>query len=179
VTARLDRLSAVYGRALSALALVGCTILMAMTFIIVADVALRNIAVPGLPRGLAWSNEISELMLYLITMCVAPWLLRQGQHIRVDILLRALPPQLAWYFEWVSDVLGFLCCAVIAWYGTKAAWSSYASGAVNIKTLVTPEWWALAPLPIVFVLLLIEMIFRMVRLQRAERGPRADAVSAA
>ena len=35
-------------------------------------------------------------MLYLITMCVAPWLLRQGQHIRVDILLQALPPRLAW-----------------------------------------------------------------------------------
>ena len=68
----------------------GCAILLAMMLIIVADVALRNIGVPGLPGGLAWSNEISELMLYLITMCVAPWLLRQGQHIRVDILLQAL-----------------------------------------------------------------------------------------
>jgi TRAP-type transport system small permease protein len=175
----IDRISGIYGRALAALALVGCAILMAMMVIIVGDVALRNIAVPGLPRGLAWSNEISELMLYLITMCVAPWLLRQGQHIRVDILLRALPRQLAWYFEWVSDAIGFSCCAVIAWYGAKAAWSSYMSGAVNIKTLVTPEWWALAPLPVVFILLLIEMVFRMVRLQRGERAPRSDAVSAA
>jgi TRAP-type transport system small permease protein len=175
----IDRVSGVYGRLLAALALVGCAILMAMTLIIVADVGLRNIEVPGLPRGLAWSNEISELMLYLITMCVAPWLLRQGQHIRVDILLRALPPRLAWYFEWVSDGLGFACCAVIAWYGARAAWSSYLSGAVNIKTLVTPEWWALAPLPVVFVLLLVEMVFRMIRLQRGERGPRNDAVSAA
>ena len=139
-----DRLSGAYGRLLAALAAVGCAILLAMMFIIVADVALRNIAVPGLPRGLAWSNEISELMLYLITMCVAPWLLRQGQHIRVDILLQALPPQLAWYFEWVGDVIGLACCCVIAWYGAQAAWSSYVSGAVNIKTLVTPEWWALA-----------------------------------
>jgi TRAP-type C4-dicarboxylate transport system permease small subunit len=173
------RISGLYGRLLAWLALVGCAILMAMMLIIVADVALRNIAVPGLPRGLAWSNEISELMLYLITMCVAPWLLRQGQHIRVDILLQALPPRLAWYFEWVGDLIGFACCAVIAWYGARAAWSSYASGAVNIKTLVTPEWWSLAPLPVVFVLLGIEMIFRMHRLQLGERGARNDAVSAA
>ena len=41
--------------------------------------------------GLAWSNEMSEHMLYCMTMLAAPWLLRQGQHIRVDILLRALP----------------------------------------------------------------------------------------
>ena len=175
----MGRLSDRYGRFLAGLAMLGWAILMAMMLIIVADVALRNLALPGLPRGLAWSNEISELMLYLITMCVAPWLLRQGQHIRVDIVLQAIPPKLAWSLEWVGDMIGLVCCAVIAWFGTQAAWASYASGAVNIKTLVTPEWWALAPLPLVFVLLGVEMIFRMIRLQRAERGPRNDAVSAA
>ncbi|MET0311445.1 MAG: TRAP transporter small permease [Burkholderiaceae bacterium] len=175
----MEGLAAIYGRVLAALALVGCAILFAMMFIIVGDVVLRNIPVPGLPRGLAWSNEISELMLYLLTMCVAPWLLRQGQHIRVDILLQALPPRLAWCLEWVGDAIGFACCLVIAWYGAQAAWSSYSSGAVNIKTLVTPEWWSIAPLPVVFILLAIEMIFRMHRLARAERAPRNDAVSAA
>lgn len=175
----IDRLSGAYGRLLSSLALVGCAILLAMMFIIVGDVALRNLATPGLPQGLAWSNEISELMLYLITMSVAPWLLRQGQHIRVDIMLQAIPARLAWRLEWLGDLIGFACCIVMAWYGTQAAWSSYASGAVNIKTLVTPEWWALAPLPLVFILLAIEMVFRMIRLQRGPRGPRHDAVSAA
>ena len=68
---------------------------------------------------------------------------------------------------------------MIAWYGAQAAWSSHASGAVNIKTLVTPEWWALAPLPLVFVLLAVEMLFRMHRLAGGKRGPRNDAVSAA
>ena len=168
-----------YGRMLAGLALAGCAVLFAMMMVIVADVALRNIAVPGMPRGLAWSNEVSELMLYLITVCVAPWLLRRGQHIRVDILLQALPGQLAWVLEWVGDTLGLACCLFMAWYGAKAAWASYASGAVNIKTLVTPEWWSLAPLPLVFVLLAIEMLFRMGRLRAAERGPRQDAVSAA
>lgn len=175
----IDRLSAHYGRFLAGLALGGCFILLAMMLIIVADVALRNLPIPGMPRGLPWSNEISELMLYLITMCVAPWLLRQGQHIRVDIVLQAISRRLAWSLEWVGDVIGFACCLVIAWYGAQAAWSSYLSGAVNIKTLVTPEWWSLLPLPVVFVLLAVEMIFRMIRLQRSERGPRNEAVSAA
>jgi TRAP-type C4-dicarboxylate transport system permease small subunit len=174
----LQRLSGAFGRLLAALALAGCALLLAMLVIIVSDVALRNLAVPGLPRGLAWSNEISELLLYLITLCVAPWLLRQGQHIRVDIVLRAIPPTLAWYLEWLGDLIGLACCVVLAWFATLAAWSSYRAGAVNIKTLVTPEWWWLSPLPLVFVLLSIEMIFRMARLARAERAPRDDAVSA-
>ena len=168
-----------YGRLLAGLALAGCALMFAMMLVIVADVALRNIPLPGLPRGLAWSNEVSELMLYLITMCVAPWLLRQGQHIRVDILLQALPKRLAWSLEWVGDAIGLACCLFLAWYGTQAAWASYSSGAVNIKTLVTPEWWSLAPLPLVFMLLAIEMVFRMGRLYAAERGPRHDAVGSA
>lgn len=173
-----ERLSAGYGRLLAALALLGCALLFAMMAVIVADVALRNLPLQRGPQGLPWSNEVSELMLYLITMSVAPWLLRQGQHIRVDILLQAIPPRLAWLLEWLGDLLGLVCCAVLAWVGAQAAWSSYASGAVNIKTLVTPEWWALAPLPAVFVLLGIEMLFRMARLKDGPRAPRQDAVSA-
>ena len=68
---------------------------------------------------------------------------------------------------------------MISWYAARAAWASYASGALSIKTLVMPEWWLLAPLPTVFALLSVEMVFRMIRLARSPRGPRNDAVSAA
>ena len=60
-----------------------------MMLIIGADVGLRNLGSAGMP----WSNEVSEDILYLVTLLAGPWLLRQGQHIRVDILLRALPAQ--------------------------------------------------------------------------------------
>ena len=175
----ISRVSNAYGRLLAALALGGCAVMFAMMLVIVADVALRNLALPGLPRGIDWSNEVSELMLYLTTVLVAPWLLRQGQHIRVDILLTALPPRMAWYLEWAADTLGLACCLFMAWYGAKATWASWSSGALSIKTLVTPEWWSLAPLPAMFVLLSIEMLFRMKRLHEGERAPRQDAVSAA
>lgn len=161
------------------LALAGCAVMFAMMMVIVADVALRNIPVPGLPRGLAWSNEISEMMLFLTTMLVAPWLLRQGQHIRVDIVLQALPPRLAWQIEWLGDIVGLSCCLFMAWYGARATWASWSDGSLTIKTLVTPEWWSLAPLPITFALLSVEMVLRMQRLAAGPRAPRQDAVSAA
>lgn len=173
------RLSRAYGQLLAALALLGCGVMFAMMLVIVGDVALRNIAIPGLPRGLDWSNEVSETMLYLTTVLVAPWLLRRGQHIRVDIVLIALPPRLAWSLEWVGDAIGLACCLFMTWYGAWATWASWTSGSLNIKTLVTPEWWSLAPLPATFLLLSIEMVFRMRRLYEGERAPRQDAVSAA
>ena len=174
----MDRLSHLFGQLIAALAWLGCALLFFMMFIIVTDVLLRDLAISFLPKGLAWSNEISELMLYLITMCVAPWLLRQGQHIRVDIVLQAIPAKLAWYLECVGDLIGLACCVLIMFYSFKASLHSYESGALSIKTLVTPEWWSLAPLPFVFLLLSIEMLFRMRRLYQGPRGPRHDAVSA-
>ncbi len=174
----MDRLSHLFGQFIAALAWLGCALLFCMMLIIVTDVLLRDLAISFLPKGLAWSNEISELMLYLITMCVAPWLLRQGQHIRVDIVLQAIPAKLAWCLECVGDLIGLACCVLIMFYSFKASLHSYESGALSIKTLVTPEWWSLAPLPFVFLLLSIEMLFRMRRLYQGPRGPRHDAVSA-
>jgi TRAP-type C4-dicarboxylate transport system permease small subunit len=121
---------------------------------------------------------VSEDILYLLTLLTAPWLLRQGQHIRVDILLRALPARAGWLLEWIGDVLGLACSVYFIWYGSKVLVASHQAGAVTIKTLVTPEWWLLAPMPLAFLLLAIEFVFRMRRLSRAERAPRADAVSA-
>ena len=175
----MQRLSGIYGRLLAALALAGCAVLFLMMLVICADVLLRNVRlVPGI-HGLPWSNEVTEYALYLITMLTAPWLLRQGQHIRVDIVLRVIPRDIAWYCEWLSDLCAFACCAVLAVYGWKAVAASMAIDSMIVKTLAIPEWCALAPLPATFALLAIEILFRMHRLHAGERGPRADAVTAA
>src|SRR5574342_224626 len=108
----MDRLEAAYGKLLEALALVACALVFGMTLMICADVLLRIVRIiPGV-AGLEWSNEISEAMLYLVTMLTAPWLLRRGQHIRVDIVLRAVPKRIGWAFEWIVDVIGLICCLV-------------------------------------------------------------------
>jgi TRAP-type transport system small permease protein len=173
----MDRFEAAYGKLLEALALAACALIFAMTLMICADVLLRNVRIiPGL-AGLEWANEISEAMLYLVAMLTAPWLLRRGQHIRVDIILRAVPKPVGWIFEWIVDVLGLVCCIAIAYYGARAALASFMAGSVSIKTLVTPEWWLLSALPLAFVALSIEMLLRMRRLALAERAPRDDAVS--
>jgi TRAP-type transport system small permease protein len=170
----MQRISAVFGRVFDAMMLAACLLLLFMTLLIGADVATRNLGA----GGIAWSNEVSENILYLITLLSAPWLLRQGQHIRVDILLRVIPPRIGWLFEWASDLIGLACSLYFVWYGWKVVVASYQAGAMTIKTLVTPEWWLLAVVPVTFLLVAIEFVFRMQRLSKAERAPRTDAVSA-
>jgi TRAP-type C4-dicarboxylate transport system permease small subunit len=173
----MQKLENAYGRLLEIFALAGCALILGMTLMICADVFLRNVRiVPGMV-GLEWANEVSEGMLYLITLLTAPWLMRKGQHIRVDILLRAVPKRLGWSFEWIVDALAMACCATIAYYAARAALASWKAGSVSIKTLITPEWWLLSVLPVAFLALTIEMLFRMRRLWLAPRAPRDDAVS--
>jgi TRAP-type C4-dicarboxylate transport system permease small subunit len=170
----MEELSRLYGRVLDAMLLLAALLLLVMTFMIGADVLLRNVGLGGIPPA----NELSEDSLYLITLLTAPGLLRMGQHIRIDIVLRALPQRVGWLLEWLGDMIGLVCCLYFVWYGASVTIASSMNGSISMKTLILPEWWLLWPIPVAFALLSIEFLFRMHRLALSERRPREDAVSA-
>src|SRR5205823_6605474 len=118
----METLQAAFGRLYDFLMALACLLLLVMVGSITLDVLLRNVEIPGLPRGFTASNDISEYALYFCTLLAAPWLLRAGQHIRVDILLRAIPARLAWTCEWLSDVMALTGCVVVAWMGVVMAY---------------------------------------------------------
>jgi TRAP-type transport system small permease protein len=169
----MTRLSAVFGRAFDALAVAAALILLAMVAIVTADVALRSTS----GGGIAWANEISEYALYIMTLLTAPWLLRRGQHVRLDLLLTLVPPRIAWLMEAAGDVLGFAVSVVLVRYGLAMTMDSWRLGAITIKNLVFPEWWLLALLPATFALLAVEFVFRFDRLLKGERARRIEATS--
>lgn len=169
----MQRLSDSYGRFLDVLALVAAGIVLAMVGLISLDVALRNL----FSTGIAWSNEITEYALYVTALFAAPWLLRQGQHVRIDMIVRLVPPYAGWVMEWIADLLGFAVSVCIAWYGVGITLDSQRMNSLSIKTLVFPEWWLLAPLPVAFILIAVEFVFRMHRLKTGAKAPRAEATS--
>lgn len=167
----MTRLSAAYGRFLDALAVAAALILFGMVALVTADILLRNLT----RIGFAWAYEISEYALYLMTLLVAPWLLRRGQHVRLDLVLMAVPARAALVFEMIADLVGLAICLILMRYGLAITLESARLGSITIKNLVFPEWWLLAPLPVAFLLLALEFVFRMHRL--GEGGRRQDATS--
>jgi len=77
-----------------------------------------------------------------------------------ELELEAFRERMGWGFEWVTDSLGLICCATMAYYGVRAALASYTSGSMSIKTLVTPEWWLLSALPLAFAVLALGRYLR-------------------
>jgi TRAP-type C4-dicarboxylate transport system permease small subunit len=167
------RLSAAFGRLFDALAAAAALLLLAMVVLVSADIVLRNVVRFGFP----WANEVSEYALYLITLLTAPWLLRRGQHVRLDIILVGLPPRVAWACEALGDLIGLVASLVLVRYGAIMTLESARLNSLTIKNLVFPEWWLLAPLPIFFSLIAIEFVFRFARLMGGERTRRHEATS--
>lgn len=170
----VTRLSDLYGTLLNALAIVAALILLAMVLIVTGDIVLRN----TVARGFVWANEVSEYALYLITVLTAPWLLRRGQHVRLDLILSAVPKRVAIVMEALGDIVGFVVCLAMIRYAALMTYDAWRSGSITIKNLVFPEWWLLLPLPVCFVLLAIEFIFRFHRLL-LNREKRDEATSVA
>lgn len=169
----MTRLSNAFGKLLNALAVAAALTLLAMVVMVTADIILRNLTRTGFP----WANEVSEYALYVITLLTAPWLLRRGQHVRIDLVLTLVPARAAWLMEAASDVLGFVVCLIMMRYGIKMTIDSSVMGSITIKNLVFPEWWLLWPLPACFAMLATEFAFRFDRLIHSEPGRRVEATS--
>ena len=144
-----------------------------MVALTTADIVMRNTLRVGFP----WANEVTEYALYLTTLLTAPWLLRRGQHVRIDMALVLVPPRIAWLMEAAADMVGLTASLVLVWYGSVMTMQSARLGSLTIKNLVFPEWWLLAPLPVCFVLLALEFVLRFHRLMNAPRTRRIEATS--
>jgi TRAP-type C4-dicarboxylate transport system permease small subunit len=168
------RLASAFAQLLNVLASAAALMLLAMVVVVTLDISLRNLT----GGAITWANEVSEYVLYGITLLAAPWLLHTGGHVRIDLVLTIVPRRVAWSMEFAADVLGFLVCVVLIRYGAIMTYDSWRAGAITIKNLVFPEWWVLAPLPVIFVLLAIEFVFRLHRLFDGSKGRRIEARSA-
>jgi TRAP-type C4-dicarboxylate transport system permease small subunit len=169
----LNKLSTLFGQLFDLFAAVAALLLLAMVAVVTADILMRN----ALGVGFSWANEVTEYALYIITLLTAPWLLRRGQHVRIDMALVIVPPRVAWTMEALADIVGLAASLVLIWYGAIMTLQSARLGSLTIKNLVFPEWWLLAPLPVCFVLVALEFIFRFGRLLGAPRTRRIEATS--
>ena len=148
-----------YAAALSGLAALSAILIGLTALAITLDVVARNVGAGTLP----WILEASEYMLPLATFLVAPWLLRRNQHVRLDVVLHLARGRLGVGLEMTSNLVGLLVCAVLVVYGIRTILNSAQQGAMVLKSVVFPEWWLYAPVPLCFALLSVEFARRLAR----------------
>ncbi len=142
---------------LETLAAAAALLIGAMALAVTFDVLARNTGLGAFP----WILEASEYALPVATFLAAPLLLARNQHVRLDALLHALPPRLARALDHAANGLGLAVCAVLVLYGVRTIVNSAQQGAMVVKSMVFPEWWLYAPVPLCFTLLALEFARRL------------------
>lgn len=169
----VENLSRMYGRVLALCGVIAALLVFLMTVLIVADVVLRNLFNRTLPA----SVELTEYAMFYASTFAAPWLLRRGQHIRIDVLIARVPAVAGWIMEIASDLIGLALSALMAWYGVAMVLRSVSGGTLVVKNLIFLEWYILWPLPVMFVLLAFEFVFRLQRVLTGAHQARREGGS--
>jgi TRAP-type C4-dicarboxylate transport system permease small subunit len=162
-----------YDRFLDATGLFAGLCIAAIAIGVSLDVALRYFGAGNLP----WVPELSEYDLFVFTFVGAPWVLREGAHVRVDILVAGLPPRAAAAAEIVGDLVGFLVSAGLLYFGYLAFEDAFVSGVKIYKTVTLSEWWLLTLIPLSSCLLCIEFLRRIVRALKDGAQVRSSGAS--
>jgi len=136
-----------------------------ITLAISADVFLRAAGY----RTLGWTLEVSEYGLLVVCFLGAPFVLRHGDHIRVDVLLRNAGPVWRGRLLIFANVIAAVTCLVLTWFGTGEALTAFRRGAILFKEIEMPQWIVLSIMPIGMLLLAWEFSSHIV--QRLSGNP--------
>lgn len=121
------------------------------------------------PSALAWVTELTEYLMYGAAFIGAPWALRKGAHVRVDVFISGLPQTGARILDHIIDAVGFAISILLLVYGCLAVLDAWETDLVARKTWNFEEWILLLPIPISGLLLAIEFVLRFFRLTGADR----------
>lgn len=112
----------------------------------------------------AWVVEYSMFLLAFVLFCGSGWTLRQGGHIRVSVLLQALPRRLAF----ATDVLASALTIGVLAFASQALWPqalrSLEFGSTASFPMATPLWIPQVLLAVGVTLLTLAFIARLTRL---------------
>lgn len=122
-----------------------------------------------------WLYEAVEYALFVGVFIGAPWVLQQGAHVRVDVLISALPKGMAVRLEQILDVAGAVLCLVLCFYGLRAAISEFQDGTLPDKSLRIDNWYMVGVFAFSFLLLAIEFLLRTRRAREIVAGQETGA----
>ena len=123
------------------------------------DLLIRRIGLGNMP----WLYELVEYILYIGVFLGTPWVLREGAHVRVDLLISSLPRHVAVRLERVLDLAGAVVATILLYYGCVATMEAYVGDSRQFKTLIIFDWWLMAVFSVSMLLLGVEFLLRLGR----------------
>jgi TRAP-type C4-dicarboxylate transport system permease small subunit len=122
-----------------------------LVFLVCASVFVRRT-----PYAIGWAVEASEYILLLITFFATGWVLKNGGHINVDVVLGLLSRRSQEIYQGVLYSIVTVLCLVFTIVGLSTAWESYLSGTLQVKVYSFPKWILIMLIPLGGFFLFVE-----------------------
>jgi len=137
------------------LAAMGVICVVTMMVLTTGDVIARYV----FNRPSMWTDEIVSYLLIAIVFLGLAENLRQGSHIRIDVVTNLLPPRARLILEVVAYAVGM----VFAWVLIAGTWTRFDNfwtrHIISDSPLMTPLWLAMVPVVVGAVVLGLAMVW--------------------
>jgi len=114
-------------------------------------------------KPLTWDVEFAEYMMFSIAFFGAAWLLREGGHVRIDVLDNLLSERNKTYLHLVHSVVGASVSIILCLMSFVAAAYSYRDGLKVVKIFAIGKYYFLMIISVGFFLLLAEFVRQISR----------------
>jgi len=144
----------VFNRVVNLLAIVSGVFIVFATFSVCLNVLFRYF----LNMPMQWVIEFSEYALLFMTYLGTAWVLREGGHVRMDMVVNRLRPTARALTNSITAFVGGIMCAMLSWYGVHSTWAKFEAGIRFESMLRFPMGPIHAVVPVGFFLLFIQFM---------------------
>lgn len=141
-------------RVIGFMAFVAGLLLVAAVLIVCFEIFMRYFV----QRPQVWTVEVCEYILFSIAFLGAPWLLREGGHVNIDIFVTQLSPRRRQGMELISASVGIIISFIVCWFSITTSYESYSTGVLLTKTLNVPKYYFLMLIALGYFFLLLEFV---------------------
>jgi TRAP-type C4-dicarboxylate transport system permease small subunit len=110
--------------------------------------------------------EGTEYALFFSTFFAAPYLLRENQHIHVDIVTARLPDRLKAWCDYFVFAVVMAIALVLFVIGARILEANYSAGFLVFKDIVFPRWWLDWVIPLSAVAIAVQGLEKLLALRR-------------
>ena len=128
---------------------------------IAGSVAIEVVARSILRSPTIWAIEVATYSLIVAGFLGSAYVLRQGRHLEVTLVIDRLSPRTRNRIGILTDLLSMAFCILVVFYAIRFVGLSRLIGAVSVSELRVPLWIPQLVVPIGFSLLTLEFFARI------------------
>jgi len=149
----------IFDRIIDFMALIAGILLVVAVLIVCWEIGMRYFV----HKPLVWMVEVCEYILFSIAFLGAPWLLKKGGHVSVDVVTEFMGSKNRARMRLFSLTSGILVSAIVSWFSFVTALECYRTGVLVIKTINVPKHYFLLLICLGYLCLLFEFARQLFR----------------